>query len=61
MAQTYEQWKKSYEGMTSEQQKQYNDILKTKGTDYIGNQYMSQYNSANTPSTPKNNTPTSTT
>ena len=56
MAQTYEQWKKSYEGMTSEQQKQYNDILKTKGADYIGNQYMSQYNSANTPQTWSSNT-----
>ena len=56
MAQTYEQWKKSYEGMTSEQQKQYNDILKTKGADYIGNQYMSQYNAASTPKTTSSNT-----
>lgn len=49
MAQTYEQWKKSYESLDDAQKKQYADIIKDKWADYIGNQYLSQYNSASTP------------
>lgn len=52
MAQTYEQWKKSYESMNAKQQQQYNDLLKSKWADYIGNQYMNQYNNSNTVYTP---------
>lgn len=52
MAQTYEQWKKSYESMNAKQQQQYNDLLKSKWSDYIGNQYMNQYNNSNTVYTP---------
>ena len=59
MAQTYDQWKKSYEGMTAAQQQQYNDILKTKSADYIGNQYMNQYNNTvYTPTTTEKQTNT---
>lgn len=60
MAQTYEQWKKSYESLDDAQKKQYADIISSKWADYIGNKYLSQYNAANTPSTPKNNTVTET-
>ena len=49
MAQTYEEWKKSYESMNDTQKQQYNDILKNKWADYIGNKYMSQYNQSSTP------------
>ena len=60
MAQTYEQWKKSYESLDDAQKKQYADIAQSKWADYIGNKYLSQYNGASTPSTPKNNTVTET-
>lgn len=60
MAQTYEQWKKSYESLDDAQKKQYADIISSKWADYIGNKYLSQYNAASTPSTPKNNTVTET-
>jgi len=67
MAQTYEDWKKSYESMNATQKQQYADILKTKGSDYIGNQYANRYVSemwgnkptSTTASTPANTTPTS--
>ncbi len=47
MAISYDQWKKSYESMDDSQKQQYNDAIKNKGDDYIGNQYMKQYNNAN--------------
>ena len=43
MAQTYEQWKQSYESMDKAQKQQYADLLKTKSSDYIGNQYATRY------------------
>jgi hypothetical protein len=43
MAQTYEQWKQSYESMDKAQKQQYADLLKTKSIDYIGNQYATRY------------------
>lgn len=49
MAQTYEQWKKSYESLDDAQKKQYADIAQSKWADYIWNKYLSQYNSASTP------------
>lgn len=60
MAQTYEQWKKSYEAMDDSQKKQYQDILKGKSADYIGNKYMAQYNGSSTPTTTNTNTNTNT-
>lgn len=60
MAQTYEQWKKSYESLDDAQKKLYADTISSKWADYIGNKYLSQYNAASTPSTPKNNTVTET-
>ena len=59
MAQTYEQWKQSYESMDKAQKQQYADLLKTKGSDYIGNQYANRYASEMW-STPKTSTTTST-
>lgn len=47
MAISYDNRKKSYESMDDSQKQQYNDILKSKWDDYIGNQYMKQYNDAN--------------
>ena len=47
MAISYDQWKKSYESMDDSQKQQYNDAIKNKWDDYIGNQYMKQYNDAN--------------
>ena len=53
MTLSYEQRKKSYEGMNSTQKKQYNDLLQWKWSDYIGNQYMQQYNNSQTVYTPE--------
>lgn len=53
MAQTYEQWKKSYESLDSAQKKLYADTISSKWADYIGNKYLAQYNSAGATSTPK--------
>lgn len=43
MAQTYEQWKKSYESLDDAQKKQYADIAQSKWADYIGSKYLAQY------------------
>lgn len=56
MAQTYEQWKKSYESLDDAQKKQYADIAQSKWADYIGSKYLSQYNAASTPQTWSSNT-----
>ena len=53
MAISYDNRKKSYDSMNDSQKQQYNDLLKNKGDDYIGNQYMKQYNQQ------MNNTPQS--
>ena len=42
MALSYDQRKKSYDSMNDSQKQQYNDVLKSKWDDYIGNQYMQQ-------------------
>lgn len=47
MAISYDNRKKSYDSMNDSQKQQYNDLLKNKGDDYIGNQYMKQYNQTN--------------
>ena len=47
MALSYDQRKKSYDSMNDSQKQQYNDVLKSKWDDYIGNQYMQQYNQMN--------------
>ena len=47
MALSYDQRKKSYDSMNDSQKQQYNDLLKNEKDDYIGNQYMKQYNQAN--------------
>lgn len=39
---SYDNRKKSYDSMDDSQKQQYNDMLKNKGDDYIGNQYMKQ-------------------
>ena len=39
---SYDNRKKSYDSMDDSQKQQYNDMLKNKGDDYIGNQYMQQ-------------------
>lgn len=44
---SYDNRKKSYDSMNDSQKQQYNDLLKNKGDDYIGNQYMKQYNQTN--------------
>jgi hypothetical protein len=44
---SYDNRKKSYDSMDDSQKQQYNDMLKNKGDDYIGNQYMKQYNQMN--------------
>lgn len=44
MAISYDNRKKSYDSMDDSQKQQYNDMLKNRGDDYIGNQYMKQYN-----------------
>ena len=49
MALSYDQRKKSYEWMDDTQKQQYNDLLGKKGDDYIGNQYMKQYQQASQP------------
>lgn len=49
MAISYDQRKKSYDSMDDSQKQQYNDLLKSKGNDYIGNQYMKQYQQASQP------------
>ena len=54
MAISYDQRKKSYEWMDDTQKQQYNDALKNKWDDYIGNQYMKQYQQANTPQSDDN-------
>ena len=36
--------KSKFGGYTGLRKQQYNDMLKNKGDDYIGNQYMKQYN-----------------
>ena len=41
---SYDNRKKSYDSMDDSQKQQYNDMLKNKGDDYVGNQYMKQYN-----------------
>ena len=43
MAISYDQRKKSYDSMDDSQKQQYNEALKNKWDDYIGNQYMKQY------------------
>ncbi len=42
--------------MDDSQKQQYNDMLKNKGDDYVGNQYMKQYNQQtnNTPQSDNN-------
>lgn len=54
MAISYDNRKKSYDSMDLSQKQQYNDLLKNKGDDYIGNQYMKQYNNE-TNNTPQSN------
>ena len=49
MAISYDQRKKSYEWMDDTQKQQYNEAIKNKWDDYIGNQYLKQYNEANQP------------
>ena len=53
---SYDNRKKSYDSMDDSQKQQYNDMLKNKGDDYIGNQYMKQYNQQtnNTPQSDNN-------
>ena len=51
---SYDNRKKSYDSMDDSQKQQYNDLLKNKGDDYIGNQYMKQYNNE-TSNTPQSN------
>ncbi|MBO7711975.1 MAG: hypothetical protein J6S85_00320 [Methanobrevibacter sp.] len=44
---SYDQWKKLYEGMSSSQRQQYNDMLKSNGSaDAIGSKYLQQYNNS---------------
>ena len=57
MAISYDQRKKSYEWMDDTQKQQYNEAIKNKWDDYIGNQYMKQYNESVQPQT--SNTPQS--
>lgn len=47
MAISYDNRKKSYESMDDNQKQQYNEALKSKWDDYVGNQYMKQYNQSN--------------
>lgn len=54
MAISYDQRKKSYEWMDDTQKQQYNEAIKSKWDDYIGNQYMKQYQQANTPQSNNN-------
>lgn len=54
MALSYDQRKKSYDSMNDSQKQQYNEAIKNKGDDYIGNQYMKQYNQQ-TNNTPQSN------
>ena len=53
---SYDNRKKSYDSMDDSQKQQYNDMLKNKGDDYVGNQYMKQYNQQtnNTPQSDNN-------
>lgn len=51
---SYDNRKKSYDSMDDSQKQQYNDMLKNKGDDYVGNQYMKQYNQQ-TNNTPQSN------
>lgn len=51
---SYDNRKKSYDSMDDSKKQQYNDLLKNKGDDYIGNQYMKQYNNE-TNNTPQSN------
>jgi len=51
---SYDNRKKSYDSMNDSQKQQYNDMLKNKGDDYVGNQYMKQYNQQ-TNNTPQSN------
>jgi hypothetical protein len=51
---SYDNRKKSYDSMDDSQKQQYNDMLKNKGDDYVGNQYMKQYNQQ-TNTTPQSN------
>ena len=53
---SYDNRKKSYDSMDDSQKQQYNDMLKNKGDDYVGNQYMKHYNQQtnNTPQSDNN-------